>query len=184
MEVVFGRDADEVRDAASFQDFVVQGRARLEGAMAAEGALVRECLEAHREVLALLDGDWPEAWQSSLDDARQQLAWLVHQGFVGLTSAQRLACLPRYLAALRLRLEKLRRGGARDAEKLAQVRPVWERFLARARGHRAQGRSDPALARYRWMVEEYRVSLFAQELGTTERVSRKRLDRQWDQVAP
>jgi len=179
-----GDDPLAVRDAAAFEALLRDGRARLDGCLQRQVALVRACLEGNRRLRARLAEPWPQAWQPSLDDAREQLAWLVHQGFVAATPAARLERLPRYLEALELRLDKLRRGGARDGDKLACVRPLWERFLARAAVHRAEGRRDPALARYRWLLEEFRISLFAQELGAAERVSRQRLDRLWDEIPP
>jgi ATP-dependent helicase HrpA len=145
---------------------------------------VEQVLDAHRQLRARLDEHWPAAWHASLDDAREQLHWLVYQGFVAHTPRERLPDLPRYLEALARRLDKLRRGGARDGDKLHQLRPVWERFVARARAHAARGRRDAALEHYRWLSEEYRISLFAQELGARERVSRQRLDRHWDTVPP
>jgi len=102
---------------------------------------------------------------------------------VHVTPDEALENYPRYLAALLVRLEKLRRGGAGDSRKLATVAPLWERFTARAADHAVRGRRDPELGHYRWMLEEYRISLFAQELGTAFRVSPKRLESQWRKVS-
>lgn len=113
----------------------------------------------------------------------EQLAHLMFRGFVHATPDEALDNYPRYLAALRLRLEKLRRGGAGDNRKLAGIVPLWQRFTARAADHALRGRRDPELTHYRWMLEEYRISLFAQELGTTLRVSPKRLESQWREVS-
>jgi len=173
-----------IRDETAFLRACRDGRTRLDAALHAQAMLVEQVLDAHRRVRARLDEDWPATWQASIDDAREQLRWLVYQGFVAGTPRQRLPELPRYLDALALRLDKLRRGGARDGDKLQAVRPVWERFVARARAHAARGRRDAALEHYRWLTEEFRISLFAQELGARERVSRPRLDRQWDAIPP
>ena len=80
------------------------------------------------------------------------------------------------------RLEKLHASPEKDAGWLEQVRPLWEAYLARLQVHRDRGVEDPELERYRWMLEELRVSLFAQELGTSFPVSMKRLRQQWGQV--
>ena len=179
-----GESGWAIRDQDAFANACRAGRARVEATLAARAALIEQILQAHRGVRAQLDEQWPAPWQASLDDAREQLAWLVHLGFVAHTPRDRLPDLPRYLEALARRLDKLRRGGARDGEKLAQLRPLWERFIARAGAHAARGRRDPALEHYRWLIEEFRISLFAQELGARERVSRQRLDRHWDTIAP
>ncbi len=174
----------QVRDADAFAEACRHGRDRVADTLVEDAALVGRVLEAHRSLRLVLDEDWPAAFAENLADVGEQLRWLVFQGFVAATPGHRRVHLERYLEGARLRLEKLHRGGARDGEKLALVRPVWERMVARARAHALRGRRDPALARYRWLLEEYRVSLFAQELGTAEKVSRQRLDRQWDRVPP
>ena len=107
----------------------------------------------------------------------------MHHGFLAATPDDAFASLPRYLEALRVRLDKLRRGGANDARRLAEILPLQHRLESKARDARARGRSDAELARHRWMLEEYRVSVFAQELGTAFSVSRKKLDEQWSRVA-
>ena len=120
---------------------------------------------------------------ASLTDVDEQLAHLMFRGFVHVTPDEALDNYPRYLAALRVRLDKLRRGGAGDSRKLAGIVPLWRQFMVRAADHAVRGRRDPELVRYRWMLEEYRISLFAQELGTALRVSPTRLESQWRKVS-
>jgi ATP-dependent helicase HrpA len=88
--------------------------------------------------------------------------------------------LPRYLKAVVLRLEKLRADPARDAARLAELRPLEARWLKRLADLR--GAPHARLDEYRWLVEELRVSLFAQELRTPQPVSAKRLDKAWAQI--
>jgi ATP-dependent helicase HrpA len=173
-----------VRDEAAFTALRREGRPRLASCVAELAAEVGVVLERHHALrVRLEEAGWPPAWKPSLDDVREQLAWLVYRGFVAATPALQRARLAAYLQGVTLRLDKLQRGGARDGDKLDGLRPLWERFVARACAHAARGHSDPALARYRWLLEEYRISLFCQELGTAERVSRQRLDRLWAEVA-
>jgi ATP-dependent helicase HrpA len=94
------------------------------------------------------------------------------------TPNQWLMHFPRFLKAIEFRLGK--RG--RDAEKLAEIAPLWQGYLERSKRHREQHIIDPELELYRWMIEELRVSLFAQELKTAIPVSVKRLERQWEKV--
>ncbi|HJP98016.1 MAG TPA: DUF3418 domain-containing protein, partial [Rhodanobacteraceae bacterium] len=83
----------------------------------------------------------------------------------------RLAQLPRYLKAMRLRAEKLRTDPSRDHARMQQVLPYWRKVLEA----RAAGDDSPALEALRWLVEEWRVSVFAQQIGTAEPVSGKRM---------
>ena len=90
--------------------------------------------------------------------------------------------LPRFLSAIDYRVEKLTGGGqAKDETHVRQLEKHRQR-LAEIDGQRFAGRSDSALQEYFWMVQEYRVSLFAQRLGTSIKVSPQRLEQQWNQV--
>jgi ATP-dependent helicase HrpA len=115
-------------------------------------------------------------------DIHEQLAHLLYRGFVAVTPLEWLIHIPRYLKAIRARLEKRRCAPARDAKRAAEITPLWRTYLKRAEANRAQGLHDPALERYRWMLEEFRVSLFAQALKTAIPVSEKRLKEQWERV--
>ena len=88
--------------------------------------------------------------------------------------------LPRYLKAVVLRLDKLRADPARDAARLAELRPLEQRWLRRL--GELKGASHARMDEYRWLLEELRVSLFAQELRTPQPVSSKRLDKAWQQI--
>jgi len=180
---VFVAPAGAVRERGRFEAVLAAGRGEFAGGLATaiEGGLA--VLRAARAVRRLIDAPDLHAPPESLADARRQLDGLVHHGFLAATPDDAFASLPRYLEALRVRLEKLRRGGSNDVRRLAEVLPLQQRLESKARDTRARGRSDAELARHRWMLEEYRVSVFAQELGTAYRVSRKKLDEQWTRVA-
>ena len=104
-------------------------------------------------------------------DLRTQLDALLAPGFLRELPRARLAHLPRYLKAMRLRVEKLRSDPARDHSRMQQVLPYWRAVL----DARASGDDSEALDTLRWLVEEWRVSVFAQELKTAEPVSGKRM---------
>ena len=180
---VFVARAGEIREAGRFEEVLAAGRAGFAGALEATAGAALSILRAARAVRRLADAPDLHAPSASLADVRRQLDGLVHHGFLATTPDEAFASLPRYLEALRTRLGKLRRGGADDERRLAGVLPLQRRLESRARDVRARGRRDPELARHRWMLEEYRVSVFAQELGATSRVSRKRLDEQWSRIA-
>jgi len=113
----------------------------------------------------------PTTWATSLDDATRQLARLVFPGMVVSHGTDRLRHLPRYLEALDLRLDKLRESPTKDLDKLGPIAAL-ERDLAAAV---ATHGLTAALDEVRWLVEELRVQVFAQQLGTATSVSEKRI---------
>ncbi|WP_122466651.1 ATP-dependent RNA helicase HrpA [Pseudomonas viridiflava] len=118
----------------------------------------------------------------ALNDIKAQLGKLVYPGFVRETPAQWLKEMPRYLKAIEMRLEKLPGQLQKDRVWSIELAGLWAQYQARADKHRQEGKRDPELAVYRWWMEEYRVSLFAQQLGTKMPVSDKRLSKQWAMV--
>ena len=166
-------------DAASFKLRLEEGRARLN--------LIAQ--EVARAVAAVLQ-EWANAQRKAkdskpardvADDVAAQLARLVGKRFVIETEWAALQHLPRYLRAVVLRLDKLRAEPARDAERLAGLRPIEQRWLRRVAERR--GAPDARLAEFGWLLEELRVSLFAQELRTPQPVSVKRLEKVWSQLS-
>ncbi|MBV4541278.1 ATP-dependent RNA helicase HrpA [Pseudomonas vlassakiae] len=118
----------------------------------------------------------------ALNDIKQQLANLVYPGFVRETPAAWFKELPRYLKAVELRLEKLGAQVQKDRVWSGELGNLWAQYKARADKHAQEGKRDEQLTLYRWWLEEYRVSLFAQQLGTKVPISDKRLSKQWSQV--
>lgn len=113
-------------------------------------------------------------------DAAQQLQRLMGKRFVADTPWPRLAHFARYLKAITLRLDKLRADPARDTQRLAELRPQEQRYW-RLLAER-KGAADERMSEFRWLLEELRVSFFAQELRTPQPVSVKRLDKLWAQL--
>jgi ATP-dependent helicase HrpA len=115
------------------------------------------------------------------DDVQAHLQRLIGKRFVSATPWAQLNHLPRYLKGITLRLDKLRADPARDAQKMAELRPAeqrWQRTVSDRKGA-----VDARLTEYRWLLEELRVSFFAQELRTPQPVSLKRLDKAWEQLS-
>jgi ATP-dependent helicase HrpA len=166
-------------DAKSFASRLEEGRSRLtliaQEVARAVAAVLQEFANAQRK---LKDSKPPKELS---DDAAAQLQRLVHKRFVLETPWTALAHLPRYLRALVMRLDKQRAEPARDAQRLAEFKPLeqrWQRRLAERRGA-----PDARLDEFRWLLEELRVSLFAQELRTPQPVSVKRLEKVWQQLS-
>ena len=165
-------------DAASFLRRIDEGRGRLtliasEIARAAAVVLVEWSAAARK-----LKDTHPA--KEVADDVTAQLARLVGKRFVVATPWAQFAHLPRYLKAIVMRLDKWRADPVRDSQRLAELRPLEQRFW-RVLAER-KGVADARLDEFRWLLEELRVSLFAQELRTPQPVSVKRLDKAWEQL--
>jgi ATP-dependent helicase HrpA len=113
-------------------------------------------------------------------DALQQLQRLVPKRFMATTPWTQLQHFPRYLKAITLRLDKLRTDPARDAARLAELKPQEQRYWRLV--SERKGAVDDRMQEFRWLLEELRVSFFAQELRTPQPVSVKRLDKLWSQL--
>ena len=109
-------------------------------------------------------------------DMSAQLQMLVHKRFVSDTDHAQLAHFPRYLKAIQVRIDKLRSDPARDARLMAD----WQQAAAPWQRAQKAGQRDAKMDEYRWLLEELRVSLFAQELRTPMPVSVKRLQKVWE----
>ncbi len=117
----------------------------------------------------------------SVQDAQQQLQRLVPKNFLTAAPWPQLAHFARYLKAITARLDKLRADPARDAAKLAELRPHEQRYWRLVAERK--GQVDARMQELRWLLEELRVSFFAQELRTPQPVSVKRLDKLWVQIS-
>jgi ATP-dependent helicase HrpA len=114
------------------------------------------------------------------NDVSQQLQRLVPKRFLVTTPYAQLHHFPRYLKAVQARIDKARSDPARDAAKLTELRPQDQRFWRLVAERK--GVQDARLQEVRWLLEELRVSFFAQELRTPQPVSLKRLDKAWAQL--
>jgi ATP-dependent helicase HrpA len=163
---------------ADFKRRVDEGRARLTliaNEVARLGATVlAEYANAVRKIRDTKGQ--PEA----TSDASQQLQRLVHKRFLATTPWTQLQHFPRYLKAITLRLDKLRSDPARDAARLVELKPQEQRYWRLVAERK--GAVDERMQELRWLLEELRVSFFAQELRTPQPVSVKRLEKLWSQL--
>ncbi|MFL9946508.1 ATP-dependent RNA helicase HrpA [Paraburkholderia agricolaris] len=113
-------------------------------------------------------------------DMQNQLDGLIGKRFVVDTPYPQLAHFPRYLKGMALRVDKLKADPARDARQFAEFQPLQQNYQ-RALAQRG-GVLDPRLSEFRWLLEELRISLFAQELRTPMPVSVKRLHKVWESM--
>jgi len=116
-----------------------------------------------------------KAHHQASQDIRTQLEWLMHKGFIRDTPYEQMQHLPRYLKAINLRIEKLRSTPARDAQCMAQLQPLQQAWQKLCQAQ--QGNLNADMQAFSWLLQELRVSLFAQELKTPVIVSVKRLEK-------
>jgi len=135
--------------------------------------LLGKTLESHRQVAKRMSGSVSLSWVEPMADIRDQIAQLIYPGFVSNTPDNRLARLPVYFNAIDKRLDSLDREPDRDRRRRAELLPVWEQTKAATieAGHPSKKAID-----IRWLFEELRVSVFAQELGVTDKVSVPRIE--------
>ncbi len=173
------------RSQPEFGLAVATGKPLLPTAAAEVARAVLPLFEAYGQVRKLWERTSHPQYQATRLDIHDQLTQLLQPGFLSHVPWSWLVHLPRYLRAIARRLEKLTSGGhSRDQQQLPELLPLWNRWKERQRLLESRGLYDPELETYRWMLEEYRVMVFAQELGTAVSVSPKRLDKQWRQVTP
>ncbi|WP_306714250.1 ATP-dependent RNA helicase HrpA [Burkholderia dolosa] len=165
-------------DDASFHARRDEGRSRLNLLAQEIARLVGQILSEYAGLTKKLAQAKPFAHAHA--DIQQQLAALVGKRFVIDTPYTQLAHFPRYLKGIALRIDKLKADPARDAKQSAELQPLVQQYQ-RAVSQRG-GVADPRLAEFRWLLEELRISLFAQELRTPMPVSVKRLYKVWESM--
>lgn len=165
---------------AEFRALFDRVRAELIDTVFAVTSLVERVLSGAAAVRRRLKGSVSLALAPALSDVKAHLDQLVFDGFVAATGWQQLQHLPRYIAGIEARLSKLDAGGhlQRDGQHMAIVQGLEDDFDAAVTAHRTRYPDTPLpadLDAVRWLIEELRVSFFAQELGTAVSVSEKRV---------
>lgn len=173
---------EDIRTPDAFHSALENGRPLLVGLANELCALLLDVLDRQRKLRAQLSGRLPPQWLTAVSDIRRQLDYLVYAGFVLHTPADRLRHYPRYLDAIVRRLERLQQDPLKDRRLAARIDPWWQDYHDLAEAYAGHENQPEALQRYRWLLEEYRVSLFAQELKTAEPVSDKRLQALRDEL--
>ncbi|TFV53385.1 ATP-dependent RNA helicase HrpA [Blastococcus sp. TF02A_35] len=171
------------RDEAAFAALVAAAKGQLAQLTADTVRRVEAVLTQAREV-AVAIGAAPgrRVPEAAVTDLRRQMTGLLHRGFVAATGRRRLPDLVRYLTAMRHRLEKLPANAARDQVGMQQVAAVTEEYEQLRRQVPSTGAPDDPVVRVRWMVEELRVALFAQGVGTPRPVSEQRIYKAIDAI--
>jgi ATP-dependent helicase HrpA len=141
-------------------------------------------LSLHHKVKKALKGSINPAWLDAFNDITDHLNTLIFISFLDTLTMQELRQYPRYLKGLQRRIEKLMDNSQKDRGLRLQIQPHWQSYQQFMQKEQVNGfifspQQKAALQDYRWMLEEFRVSLFAQELGTAFPTSEKRLKKKW-----
>lgn len=167
------------KNAEKFEARKEQGRTRL-GLLANQVAqLAAQILAEYHALPRKLQG--AKAHSQAVADIQSQVSALIGKRFLLDNDYAQLAHFPRYLKAIGVRIEKLRADPERDARQMAEWQQVASKYQ-RALKERGGRNADPKMAEFRWLLEELRVSLFAQELRTPMPVSVKRLQKVWESM--
>jgi len=170
---------DLPRNNEAFEACLSQGRACLirEGKNIIKH--VDAALQAHARLTAMVTASVALQKMTMLDDVKQQCKALVYDGFVAATPVTWLRHLPRFLDAACIRVEKSARDLKKDQQMSEQVGVFFQQYQQRCKLMQSKQVIDHDLQEFRWMIEELRVSLFAQALKTSMPISVKRLEKRW-----
>ena len=168
------------RTRQSFKELVDRGISNLVPAVQEVASLTKTLYAEYREALKGLERLHAPVMNEAKQDMQLQLDMLTGFEFLAETDWEFLTQFPRYFQAIQIRCSKLMNAGwEKDRRAMRELEPFQRRLIE---GHTSELASNAEFAIYRMMMEEYRVSLFAQHLGTARSVSAKRLERQWKKV--
>jgi ATP-dependent helicase HrpA len=147
-------------------------------------ALARQvqAIATEYQLLAVKQGQMPATVNRLKRDVEQQINWLLYKNCFSRTPWEHVQHLPRYLKALRLRIEKHPSNPDRDGSNAQAVGVLWQNWEAAVEKQKKADKLTQELLDFRWLIEELRVSLFAQELKTPFQVSVKRLEKIWSEL--
>ncbi len=175
-DVVFFADGKMVRDEKEFSALVKNHANRVPETLRSIAESVAQTLKRFREVKQALFQHEKMLPKLCVKDIGDQLQWLVYDGFLEDVNIHWLPHIPRFLQGIEQRINHAVLDGGTDQLRLDKVLPHWNRFLA------TEIEYGETMESYRWLVEEYRISVFAQSLKTSRSVSAKRLDQLWKKV--
>jgi ATP-dependent helicase HrpA len=175
-------EEERVRSKAAFIARAAKAKSRLNDVAQEVCRVVAEILAEYQELRPRLNLRGVPVWQRAMTDIRNQLKALLPPGFIATTPFTRMRELPRYVKAMSMRLDKFSINPAKDAQWQQEIQGWWQAWQGRMAADAQRGVFDPRIDEFRWMLEELRVSLWAQQLKTPYPISLKRLARYWDQA--
>ena len=164
-----------IRTQLAFDDSLKNNKAHLVSYGNEIGKVVNDIMTRVSELKKLLIQS--RIQKSIVEDVNQQMGLLIYSGFIRHLSLQQLKSIPRYLKAIESRLDKQKD----DALPMQQINRYWKRYWADVEKRAKKETVRPEHDKFRWDLEEFRISLFAQQLKTAYPISAKRLDKAWDE---
>ncbi|MCR9120341.1 MAG: DUF3418 domain-containing protein, partial [bacterium] len=173
------------RTIGEFQTRLAEGRDRATTAVQEVSKFVGPFFTAHHQVRLACENLSGAKHGAALGDIKQQIKRLMPKDFLLITPWRWLNEFTRFFSAINHRIEKLKSGGeSRDRDLMLEMKPWLQTLHEREEAFAERAIFDPELEHFIWMLEEYRVSLFAQPLGTSLKISPQRLEKQWQKVQP
>jgi ATP-dependent helicase HrpA len=183
MVTEYGSSLAEIVTNTQFDQLILQAKSQLTDRLNDVVLTLANIADQHKTIVLTLDKNRASVSRQLVSDVVFQLGQLVHAGTLSQTPLARLKQYPRYLQAIRIRLDSNRgKGISRDSDHMALIQPHWKRCIERARKLHELGLHDPQLEQYRWLVEEYRVTLYAQKLSSPVKATLLSLDEQWNRT--
>ena len=173
---------DSINTEEEFNTRLDKGKSNLHDKVERWGQLITKILDEYRQIKKVIKN----ATMSQLDtvtDIQTQLNFLFSDNFITTIDAEWLQQYPRYLMAINKRFEKSKTNATRDRQLRLGFSRLWDEYVKRQATLEKQHIESEQLTHYRWMLEEYRVSLFAQEIKTKFPVSEKRLKKYWNALS-
>ena len=179
LALVVGNKPYGIRSEQDFQSLLAEVRAQIGQVHRQQAGYLDKIFSLWTDISATLSDEYARLRPEVFDDISSQLDDMIYDGFLHDLAPERLRHYPRYLQAMLIRLAGVDKDPYRDADRMQQARPYWQQYLQLLE----EGRDyDIAVDTYRWLVEEFRVSLFAQQLGTATKVSVQRLQQAWKKI--
>ena len=178
IEKSFFSSKNIVRSHKDFEETLQQGSNDLVNNANELCKILDSVFESFNKIRKQLKKNSKPNWLISVGDIQSQLDHLIYEDFIYFTPLEHLKSYPRYLQAIQQRLDKLQQVAERDRQHTKQLSQYWDRLVEL----NDEYYDNPIFSLYRWMLEEYRVSLFAQGLKTQLPVSEKRIEKQWQEV--
>ncbi|MCB1859784.1 MAG: ATP-dependent RNA helicase HrpA, partial [Gammaproteobacteria bacterium] len=182
VDLTFIEGRPEIRDPVTFTSRITASKGEMMTRAEEALGLLSQILDRYQRLGKRLSRITQIHWMESVSDMLQQRDQLVFRGFLQHTPWVQLNQFPRYLGAIELRLDKLGHAAQRDRRLMDEMKEIYRQWQDRETKYRRTGRRDPRIEELRWMFEELRVSLFAQELGTAYPISVKRIARRWKEL--
>jgi len=173
---------DSIRSSDDFDTRLEQGRSKLHETAEQWSRLLTRILDEYRAIKKIMKN--PSLPQLDMvTDIQQQLNYLFVKNFITVIEREWLEQYPRYLAGINKRFEKSKTNMTRDRQLRLEFVKLWGEYIKRHESLQKQHIDSMQLNHYRWMLEEYRISLFSQELKTRFPISEKRLKKYWNDLS-